>query len=127
MEFKATSKLVRISPRKARMVADAVKEFSPIVAGEKLQFLAKAGAEPIYKTLQSAIANATHGGKVAEGALKIKNILINEGTRMRRQDTSHRPGKSGIIHKQTSHITVILSDNKNQISRIKNQKYKENI
>ncbi len=108
MEYKAQSKLVRVSPRKARMVADAVKKFSPTVASEKLLFLAKSSSEPIYKALRSAIANAMQNGKVQEGALKIKNILIDEGTKMKRQDTSHRPGKQGIIHKRTSHITVIL-------------------
>lgn len=110
MEYKAISKLVRVSPRKARMVADVVRKFSPTVASEKLQFLAKMGAEPIYKTLRSAVANATQNGKVKEEDLKIKNILIDEGVRMKRQDTSHRPGKQGIIQKKTSHITVILND-----------------
>jgi len=102
------------------MVADAVKKLSPAVASEKLQFMAKSGAEPIYKTLRSAVANALQVGKIAEGTLKIKNILINEGTRMRRQDTSHRPGKSGIIHKQTAHITVILEEMGNEASHSKN-------
>lgn len=108
MEYTATSKLVRVSPRKARMVANVVKKFKPAEASEKLQFMAQAVSKPIYKTLRSAIANATQTGKVQEAALKIKNILIDEGARMRRQDTSHRPGKQGIIHKQTSHIKVIL-------------------
>lgn len=111
MEYIAISKAVRVSPRKARMVASAVKKFSPIVASEKLQFLPKGAAEPIYKTLRSAVANATQSGKVAESALKIKNILIDGGTTMKRRDVSHRVSRdSGLIHKPTSHIKVILTD-----------------
>lgn len=100
--------MVRVSPRKARMVAVAVKKFSPDKALEKLQFMGKGAARLIAKTLQSAIANSKKEGK----DLKIKNILIDEGIRTKRQDTSHRPGHSGIIHKQTSHIKIILTDGK---------------
>lgn len=108
MEYKAISKLVRVSPRKARIVANVVKKFKPGEASEKLQFMAQGVSQPIYKTLRSAVANAIQNGKVKEEDLKIKNILIDEGVRMKRQDTSHRPGKQGIIQKRTSHITVIL-------------------
>lgn len=108
MEYKATAKLVRVSPRKARIVAAVVKKFSPVKALERLQFMAQAISRPIYKTLWSAVANATQNGKIKKEDLKIKNILIDEGVKMKRQDTSHRPGRQGVIQKRTSHITVIL-------------------
>ena len=108
MEFIALSKSIRISPRKVRMVVDAVKKLAPIVAIEKLQFLAKSSSLPVLKALQSAVANS----KLKIEDLKIKNILVDEGTRMKRRDTSHRPGKEGLIQKRTSHIKVILTDGK---------------
>ena len=108
MEYQAISKLVHVSPRKARLVADAVKKFSPAQAMEKLEFMAQAVSLTINKTLKSAVANATQSGKVKTQDLKIKNIIIDEGVRMKRQDTSHRPGHQGLIHKRTSHIKVIL-------------------
>ncbi len=91
-------------------MVDAVKKLSPAVAVEKLQLLSRSAAEPIRKTLQSAMSNATQSKKVAIESLKIKNILVDEGAKMRRRDKSHRPGKEGIIQKRTSHIKVILED-----------------
>ena len=105
MEFIALSKMVRVSPRKVRVVADAVKKYAPNVAMQKLQFLAKSAAQPILKALQSAVANS----KLDIGQLKIKNILVDEGQKMRRQDKSHGARyNSGIIHKRMSHIKIIL-------------------
>ena len=113
MQFFATAKSVRMSPRKVRVVADAIKKLKLEVACEKLKFLSKSAAEPIYKALRSAVANATQSGKIQESDLKIENIIIDEGTRMKRRDTSHRASRdSGTIHKRTSHITVILTNNK---------------
>ncbi len=107
MEYIAISKNVRVSPRKVRMVAAAVKKLSPVNALERLGMLAKSASQPILKTLQSAIANS----KLAVKDLKIKNILVDEGTKMKRRDTSHRASRdSGTIHKRTSHITVILTN-----------------
>lgn len=109
MEIKAIAKNVRISPRKARMVADAIKKLSLVHALEKLHFLAKKGSEPIYSTLQSALANAVNNQKLKKEDLKLKNILVDEGLKMKRRDMSHgaRFG-GGVIAKRTSHITVIL-------------------
>lgn len=109
MEIVAQSKNVRISPRKVRMVAAAVKKLSVERAIIQLGFMSKAAAEPVLKTLKSAIANATVAGKIKSEDLKIKNILIDEGLKMKRRDTSHgaRYG-GGVIQKRASHIKVIL-------------------
>ena len=107
MEFKAISKNVRVSPRKIRTVVDVIKKLKLSTALEKLEFLARSACEPIRKTIQSAVANSQL--KIEE--LKIKNILVDEGIKMRRRDTSHRQSRdSGIIHKRSSHITVILTN-----------------
>ena len=106
MEFTAVSKSIRISPRKVRMVVNAVKKLTPIVAIEKLRYLAKSSSLPVLKALKSAIANS----KLKIEDLRIKNILVDEGMRMKRRDTSHRPGKEGLIQKRTSHIKVILTN-----------------
>lgn len=110
MEIVAQSKNVRISPRKARLIATAVKKLPLAMALQKLDFLAKKGALPISKDLKSAIASATNNLKLKVEDLKIKNIIVDEGLKMKRRDTSHRPGKEGMIQKRTSHITVILEN-----------------
>ncbi len=103
MEFIASAKNVRVTPRKMRMVADAVRGLSTDVAINKLNFLAKSATMPILKVIKSALANSKKEN------LKIKNILIDEGFKMKRRDTSHgaRFG-GGTLTKQTSHVKVIL-------------------
>ncbi len=105
MEAVAKSKSVRISPRKLREVATSTKKLSVVEALEKLAFSTKNGAAEILKTLKSAVANS----KMEESKLKIKNIIIDEGIKMKRRDKSHgaRYG-GGVIQKKTSNITVVL-------------------
>ena len=109
MQIYSQSKNVRVSPRKLRMVADLIKLMKPNEALVKLQFLPKSGAVPMKKTLQSAIADAQNNFKKTIGELKIKNILINEGMKMKRQDKSHGARyNSGLIQRRTAHIKIIL-------------------
>lgn len=105
MEVTARSKAVRISPRKIREVASAAKKLSVNDALAKLPFSTKNGAREILKALESAVANA----KQETSKLTIKNILVDEGLKMKRRDKSHgaRYG-GGVIQKRTSNITVIL-------------------
>ncbi|MCL4390373.1 MAG: 50S ribosomal protein L22 [Patescibacteria group bacterium] len=104
METIATAKNVRLSPRKARQVAAAVKKLSVPAALDTLLVTSRKGVKPIAKVLKSAIANS----KLKPEELRIKNILVDEGMKMKRRDFSHRPGKEGLIQKRASHITVIL-------------------
>jgi large subunit ribosomal protein L22 len=109
MEYSATAKYIRVNPRKTRLLADAVKELSPQLAMDKLQYLAKSAAKPILKTLKSAVANAHQPVE----NLKIKNIIVGGGARFKRRDTSHGARYDpGVIQKCTSHIKVILEDGK---------------
>lgn len=111
MEFTAVSKYVRISPRKVRAVAGAVKKLPLGVAIQKLDLLPKRGGRLLSRTLKSALSNAKNNTQSKSENLSIKNILIDEGTRMRRRDKSHGARyNSGMIHKQTSHLKVILTD-----------------
>ncbi len=108
MEVTATSKYLRISPRKVRPLALAIKKLSVVEAVNRLRLLPKKGGNLILETLESAVANATSNTKLNKENLKIKNILVDEGFKMKRRDTSHgaRYG-GGVIQKKTSHITVV--------------------
>jgi len=109
MEIFAESKNVRVSPRKMRLMADLVKKMPVAVALTKLQFLAKSGSSPMLKALKSAVANAQNNFKKNLADLTIKNIIINEGLKMKRQDKSHGARyNSGLIQKRASHIKVVL-------------------
>ena len=110
MEAKAITKSVRISPRKARLVADVIKGEEYTVAVEALNALPNKGADIILKTLKSAGANATNiNPEVNEKDLFVKKITVDEGFTLRRFRPRAR-GRVGRIRKRTSHITVILSD-----------------
>lgn len=111
MEIIAIARNVRISPRKARVMAAVVKKLPLAQAKDYLETWTKKGTRPIRTVLDSAIANATNNQKLKKEDLMIKNILVDEGLRMKRQDTSHgaRFG-GGVIQKRTSHIKVILTD-----------------
>ena len=60
MEAKAVAKHVRMSPRKVRLVVDQIRGKSVNEAYAILQFSKKAAADPVSKTLRSAVANAQY-------------------------------------------------------------------
>ena len=57
-EVKAVARYVRISPQKARLVVDQIRDKDAVEALEMLEFMSQAAAEPVHKVLRSAIANA---------------------------------------------------------------------
>ncbi len=111
--MEAFAKSVRISPRKLRFIAKAIKGLPANIAVEKLSFLVKSGAQPLLKLLKSAIANAVHNQKLPAENLVVKNILVNEGMRLKRQDKSRNARVDrGVIHKRTSHVKILLWEKK---------------
>lgn len=111
MDIIAYTKFIRISPRKLRLVADSIKTMGIEEAISKLPFLEKLAALPILKTIKSAKANAVNNHKIDVKNLRIKNILIEEGARIKRMDKSHGSRfNRGIIQKRLSHIKVVLTD-----------------
>lgn len=110
METKAITKTVRMSPMKARMVADNVRGMSYQVAVDLLTYMPNSSAKIILKTLKSAGANAKDINPDAEGSeLFVKKITIDEGVRLKRFRARAR-GRASRIRKKTSHVTVVLSD-----------------
>ena len=100
----------RQSPRKVRLVADAIRGQKVSDAVQKLEFLIKRAANPMIKLVNSAIANAK-GVNLSEENLFIKSIEVNEGPILyRRRPAAH--GSSHTIRKRTSHIKIILAEKK---------------
>jgi large subunit ribosomal protein L22 len=108
MEYQATAKYVRISPRKARLVADSIRKVTPEKALLKLSLTPKAGAEPIVKVLLSAIANA-QTKNVEIGNLRFKKIEIMGGPVLKRWQAVSR-GSAHAFKKRMTHIQIVLSD-----------------
>jgi large subunit ribosomal protein L22 len=114
MESKAVLRLARVSPRKARLVADVVRGLQVGEALEQLAFLQKKSAGLIKGVVESAIANAEHQAgrdnrKLDIDDLFIKQILVDQGPTLRR----FRPRARGMatkVLKKTAHITVVLDE-----------------
>ena len=102
----STQKYFLMSPKKLRIVVGVIKKMKPTEAVEKLPFVGKKAAEPLAKVIRSAIANAKNKG-ISEDDIVFKEILINEGPRLKRG----RPVSRGMWHpviKRMSHIRVVL-------------------
>jgi len=106
-EVSAILKGVRISPQKARLVADMIRGKKVDNAINILSFSPKKGADIIKKVLESAIANAEHNNGADIDELKIKTIYVDKGAILKRI-RARAKGLAGKIQKQTSHITVTV-------------------
>jgi large subunit ribosomal protein L22 len=103
----ATAKFVRVSARKARLVADLIRDKSVPEAQAILAFSTRAAAEPVRKVLESAMANADHNAGLDVSELYVTRATVDEGPTMRR----FRPraqGRASRINKRTCHITIGL-------------------
>jgi large subunit ribosomal protein L22 len=108
MEVIAQGKFIRISPKKARPVADLVRGKNAKIAFETLKLMPQRTASEIRKVLGSAMANAENNFNLDKDALIVAKIMVDGGPVLKR----HQPrgkGSASAIKKRTSHITVIVS------------------
>lgn len=112
MEAKAVAKFQRVSPRKTRLVARNVVGMHVEDALNVLKFTPNKPAGILLNLVRSAYANATfqsEGVELDEDALRIKEIIVNDGPSWKRF-MPRAQGRATKIHKRTSHITVILAE-----------------
>jgi ribosomal protein L22 len=105
---RASSRYVRIAPRKARLVADQVRGLQIDRARALLQFSPRGAARDIGKLIDSAAANAENNHDLVADEMCVAEITVDEGPTLRR----FRPralGRATPINKRTSHIAVALS------------------
>ncbi|MCC7549654.1 MAG: 50S ribosomal protein L22 [Burkholderiales bacterium] len=109
--METTAKLwgVRLSAQKGRLVADQVRGMQVGKALDLLQFSPKKGARIIRKVLESAIANAEHNDGADVDELKVKRIMVERGTFLRRFRASAK-GRAAKIMKPTCHIFITVGD-----------------
>lgn len=112
MEARAVAKNVRMSARKMRLVIDEIRERNVNEAYSILQFSKKAAAEPIDKTLRSAVANAVHRadeeGEVLDvDTLYVRECYVDEGPTLRRYRAAAM-GRAAPIRKRMSHVTIVV-------------------
>jgi len=105
---RASSRYVRVAPRKARLIADQVRGMHIEQARALLEFSPRGAAEDIRKLIESAASNAENNHDLVADEMRISEITVDEGPTLRR----YRPralGRASRINKRTCHIAVALS------------------
>ncbi len=116
MEFTASSKYVRVSPQKARLVLDLIKGRRVEDALTTLAFTKKGIAPDIHKLLRSAVENANYANTEKGADVDVDNLFVtravaNDGPRMKRI----RPAPMGRAYRyqrRMSHIEIALAEKK---------------
>ena len=107
MGVQAIAKGVRMSPRKVGVVAALVRGRTVADALVILENVPRRSALPVLKTVKSAQANADHNHNLRPDSLKIVEISVTPGPRLKR----YRPaahGRALPFMRRTSHIRVVV-------------------
>jgi large subunit ribosomal protein L22 len=111
MEVTSKLRYARISPQKCRLVADLVRGRPVGNAINILKYTPKKGAELVLKVLESAVANAEHNKGADIDDLKVSTIHVDAAPVLKRF-AARAKGRGARIVKRNSHITVAVSDGK---------------
>jgi large subunit ribosomal protein L22 len=112
-EVKAVAKHIQISAQKVRLVVDVVRGKDAEEALDILRFMPQKAAEPVFKLIQSAVANAEQNFGLEMDELYVSKIYADEGPRRRLSPYGGRFGARGRfkpILRRSSHITVVLAE-----------------
>src|SRR5438105_7690078 len=111
MEVRSIHRYARISPFKVREVTREIQGLPVSAALDVLAFTPKKAAILVNQTLKSAIANAENNANLKVDGLVVKEAVVGEGPTFKRMKTRAR-GSGAQILKRTSHIRIILTDEK---------------
>ncbi len=109
METQAKLRFSRISPQKARLVADQIRGQSVEDALRTLEYSPRKAARILRKVLESAVANAEHNDGADIDELRVSQVCVDEGPTMKRIQARAK-GRANRILKRTSHITVAVAE-----------------
>ena len=111
--MKAYLKQYQQTPRKVRLVADAVRGLSVDQALKTLEFMPKKSAKALHKLLNSALANTGESDyQNHAGDYFIKTLQVDEGPRFRRFKPGFR-GRADRFYRRSSHVRIELGKHKN--------------
>lgn len=108
MEYQATAKYIRMSPRKVRLIADSIRNMNPEYAVIYLQNITKKAKNPMLKVVESALSNAKQK-KVDISTLTFKTIETMGGPALKRWHAVSK-GSAHAYKKRMTHVRVILTD-----------------
>ncbi len=114
MEILAKTRYLRMSNRKVRLVADAIRGMDVLPALDHLRVIVKAASKPIEKTLRSALANAEHNFQLKRERLFVKKIFVDQGPMLKRW-RARAFGRAAPIAKHSCHITIVLDEKSDDV------------
>lgn len=112
-EVRAVVKHIPMSTQKVRLVVNAVRGMDAAKALDTLRFMPQSAAEPVFKLVSSAVANAEENYGLEMDELVISEIWADEGPRHRKAPHGGRfagRGRFRPIVRRSSHITVVLAE-----------------
>ena len=108
MQYSATAKYIRVSTRKVRLIAGAIRSMHPTKALIYLASLPHRSAKPMSAVIKSALANAKNKN-IDNERLRFSTIEIMGGPMMKRWRSVSR-GQAHTYKKRMTHIRVVLTD-----------------
>ncbi len=112
--MKAILRNARVSPQKARLVANLVRGMDLDQAIEALTFTRKKSAGMIKQLIESAVANAENVGEQSGATIDVDNLYVKtiyvDGGRVLKRWRPRAMGRATRVLKRTSHITVELDE-----------------
>jgi large subunit ribosomal protein L22 len=113
-EVRARLKNYRVSPRKARLLADEIRGRGVEDALTILDLSPRRFAKPLAKLVRSALANADEKNNrdkagIDVDALVVNRIAVDQGSSMWRI-RPRAQGRAAWIQRKTSHVEVTLAE-----------------
>ena len=112
MEAKASARYVRVTPMKARRVVNLIRGKQANEALAILKFAPQGASEPVFKIVESAVANARQLAQrdsvaFTEEDLYVSEAFVDEGPTMKRFQPRAQ-GRAYRINKQANEALAIL-------------------
>lgn len=109
MIVSAKLKNLRKSPRKVRLVSSFLRGMDTDKAQSQLKFLVKGSAPHFEKLLSSAVANAENNFGLDKNNLYIKDIIVDEGPKLKRW-LPRAHGRATLLLKRTCSVEIVLDE-----------------
>lgn len=109
MEVRAVYKFTGISAQKTRLVVDEMRGRQAQDALDILQHMPQSAAQVVYKTVKSALSNATENFGLDEEDMYITKIFADDAPRRRWRRFGAR-GRFKPWIRRSSHVTVVLEE-----------------
>lgn len=118
METTAKLRFLRMSPLKVRAIADLIRGLGVAEAQRQLQFANRIAGRPVWKLLNSAIANAENNHDLIKDNLYVKEIRVDQGPTLKRwMPKAH--GRATPLRRRSCHISIVLGERTPSQAKVK--------